>query len=45
MRFSLRRLDLSAVAARRFSRIFLAAIVVDFVVVGKADFFVFWVVI
>ncbi len=42
MRFSLRRLDLSAVAARRFNRIFVAAIVVDFVVVvvvvvGKAD--------
>jgi hypothetical protein len=28
---------LSAVAARRFNRIFVAAIVVDFVVVGKAD--------
>jgi hypothetical protein len=40
VRFSLRRLDLSAVAARRFNRIFVAAIVVDFVVVvvvGKAD--------
>jgi hypothetical protein len=38
VRFSLRRLDLSAVAARRFSRIIVAAIVVDFVVVvGKAD--------
>ncbi len=42
VRFSLRRLDLSAVAARRFSRIIVAAIVVDFVVVvGKADPFVF----
>jgi hypothetical protein len=41
VRFSLRRLDLSAVAAR----IIVAAIVVDFVVVvGKADPFFFWVV-
>jgi hypothetical protein len=39
VRFSLRRLDLSAVAARRFSKIIVAAIVVDFVVVGKADLF------
>jgi hypothetical protein len=38
VRFSLRRLDLSAVAARRFSRTIVAAIVV---VVGKADPF-FW---